>query len=141
MLFRSVEYLKWDVVKNYSTEAVTRLTYHNLYMYVYTCDNVEKLVNSCPLEVLAELIPNDLVQILKSMEEMFESANPISVYEKYRQFYVKFGGENVMNIAKEVHDEFFDFNGFNSFVEPKEVKPRKKKEDKQEEVKQEEQKQ
>ena len=136
-----VEYLKWDVVKNYSTEAVTRLTYHNLYMYVYTCDNVEKLVNSCPLEVLAELIPNDLVQILKSMEEMFESANPISVYEKYRQFYVKFGGENVMNIAKEVHDEFFDFNGFNSFVEPKEVKTRKKKEDKQEEVKQEEQKQ
>ena len=25
-----VEYLKWDTVKNYSTEAVTRLTYHNL---------------------------------------------------------------------------------------------------------------
>jgi len=137
-----VPYLKWDTVKNYSTEAVTRLTYHNLYMYVYTCENVEKLVTTCPLEVLAELIPNDLVQILKSMEEMFEATDPISVYEKYRQFYVKFGGENVMNIAKEVHDEFFDFSSFNSFVEPKEVKTRKKKEDKQEEeTKQEETKQ
>ena len=123
-----VEYLKWDTVKNYSTEAVTRLTYHNLYMYIYTADQVEKLVNTCPLEVLAELIPNDLIQILKSMEEMFVSSDPIAVYERYRQFYVKFGGENVMNIAKEVHEEFFNFADFNSFVEPKVVKKREKKE-------------
>ena len=33
-----------------------------------------------------------------------------------------------MNIAKEVHEEFFNFDGFNSFVEPKVVKKREKKE-------------
>jgi hypothetical protein len=59
---------------------------------------------------------------------MFVSSDPIAVYERYRQFYVKFGGENVMNIAKEVHEEFFNFDGFNSFVEPKVVKKREKKE-------------
>jgi hypothetical protein len=123
-----VPYLTWDIVENYSTEAVTRLTYHNLYMYVYTADNVEKLVNSCPLEVLAELIPNDLVQILRSMEEMFHSSDPIAVYERYRQFYVKYGGENVMNMAKEVATEFFDFTEFDK-PEPKVVKKRVKKEE------------
>ena len=117
-----VPYLTWDVVKNYSTEAVTRLTYHNLYMYIYTCENVEKLVNTCPLEVLAELIPNDLVQILKSMEEMFEATDPVMVYEKYRSYYVKFGGENVNNIDKGVIENFFDFTPLSDAAHAKEVK-------------------
>ena len=121
-----VPYLTWDIVKNYSTEAVTRITYHNLYMYIYTCENVEKLVNTCPLEVLAELIPNDLVQILRSMEEMFESADPISVYEKYRPYYVKFGGENVMNIDKNVIDNFFDFMPLSDAEHAKEQKKKEK---------------
>lgn len=103
-----VKYLTWDIVKNYSTEAVTRLTYHNLHMYVYTCENVETLVNSCPLEVLSEIIPNDLIQVLKSMEEMFNSPDPIAVYERYISYYQKYGGNNVMNIDKSVITEFFD---------------------------------
>ena len=36
------------------------------------------------------------------------------MYERYRQFYVKYGGENVMNIAKEVATEFFDYTVFDS---------------------------
>jgi hypothetical protein len=122
-----VPYLKWDIVKNYSTEAVTRLTYHNLYMYVYTAENVEKLVNSCPLEVLAELIPNDLVQVLKSMEEMFNAPDPITVFERYRSYYVKFGGENVNNIDKVVIDNFFDFVPLSDAAHAKELKKQSKK--------------
>jgi hypothetical protein len=120
-----VPHFTWDIVENWSTEAVTRATYHNLYMYVYTRDNVEKLINTCPLEVLAELVPNDLIQILRSMEEMFESSDPIAVYERYRQFYVKFGGENVMNIAQEVSREFFDYTEFDS-VDVKKLKKEQK---------------
>ena len=114
-----VKTLTWDVVRNYSTEAVTRLTYHNLYMYIYTAENAENLITSCPLEVLAELIPNDLIQILRSMEEMFNSPDPIAVYERYRQFYVKYGGENVMNIARETMDSFFDTSVFPTIKELK----------------------
>ena len=121
-----VPYLTWDVVTNYSTEAVKRLTYHNLYMYIYTCENVEKLVNTCPLEVLAELIPNDLIQILKSMEEMFEANDPVSVYEKYRPYYVKFGGENVMNIDKGVIENFFDFMPLSDAEHAKDQKKKEK---------------
>jgi hypothetical protein len=104
-----VSQLTWDIVENYSTEAVTRLTYHNLYMYVYTCEHVISLVNTCPLEVLAELIPGDLIQVLKSISEMFEVADPMQVYEKYRSYYVNYGGENVANIDKAVIGNFFDF--------------------------------
>jgi len=121
-----VPYLTWDVVTNYSTEAVKRLTYHNLHMYVYTADNVEKLVNTCPLEILSELIPNDLIQILKSMEEMFEATDPISVYEKYRPYYVKFGGENVMNIDKGVIENFFDFMPLSDAEHAREQKKKEK---------------
>jgi len=120
-----VPYLTWDIIKNYSTEAVTRLTYHNLYVFIHSAESVENLVNDCPLEVLAELIPNDLIQILRSMEEMFESSDPMMVYEKYRQFYVKYGGENIMNMAKEVATEFFDFTEFDS-VDMKKLKKEQK---------------
>jgi hypothetical protein len=126
-----VPYFTYDIAKNWSTEAVTRATYHNLHMYIYTVDNVEKLIDTCPLEAMVDIIPNDLIQVLRSMEEMFNSPDPIAVYERYRQFYVKYGGENVMNIAKEVHEEFFDFAAFDSFVEPKEKKTRKKAEPKE----------
>ena len=117
-----VPYLTWDVVKNYSTEAVTRITYHNLYMYIYTAENVDNLINSCPIDVLAELLPNDLVQVLKSMEEMFEAADPIAVYEKYRSYYVKYGGENVQNIDKQVIENFFDFVPLSDAAHAKEQK-------------------
>lgn len=103
-----VPYLTWDMVKNYGTEASIRMTYHNLHMYVYTNNHVWNLVNTCPLEVLAELIPNDLIQVLKSIEEMFNSPDPTTVYERYRPFYVNYGGENVSNISKEVIGNFFD---------------------------------
>jgi hypothetical protein len=59
---------------------------------------------------------------------MFHSSDPIAVYERYRQFYVKYGGENVMNMAKEVATEFFDFTEFDK-PEPKVVKKRVKKEE------------
>lgn len=120
-----VPYLTWDIIKNYSTEAVTRLTYHNLHMMIHTAESVENLVSSCPTEVIAELIPNDLTQILRSMEEMFESSDPIAVYEKYRQFYVKYGGENILNMAKEVATEFFDFTEYDN-VDLKKLKKEQK---------------
>jgi hypothetical protein len=122
-----VPYLTWDIVKNYSTEAVTRITYHNLYMYIYTCRNAENLVVNCPLEILSELIPNDLAQVLKSMEEMFESQDPITVYEKYRSYYTKFGGENVSNIDKSIIGNFFDFMPLSDAAHAKEVKAMEKK--------------
>ena len=105
-----VKHFTYDKVVNWSTEAVTRATYHNLYMYIYTAENVEKLINHAPVDVLIEVIPNELVQILKSIEEMFNSPDPTTVYERYRSYYTKFGGENVMNIAKDVAEEFFDFS-------------------------------
>lgn len=120
-----VKYLTWDVVRNYSTEAVTRLTYHNLHMYVHTSNSVENLVANCPLSVLAELIPNDLLQVLRSMEEMFEASDPITVFEKYRPYYVKYGGENAMNVAKEVATEFFDFTDYDN-VDLKKLKKEQK---------------
>ena len=105
-----VKHLTYEMVKNYTTPAVTRITYHNLYMYVYTVDQVNTLMDSCPLDVLAELLPMDLIHALKSMEEMFESSNPIQVYEKYRHHYLKFGGETLNNYSKEIQCEFFDIN-------------------------------
>lgn len=102
-------YLTWDAIKNYSTEAVTRLTYHNTHIFVHTAKTIDNLVQTCPLEILSEMVPNDLIQVLKSMDEMFESNNPLSVYEKYISYYQKYGGLNTTHIDKAVISDFFDF--------------------------------
>ena len=125
-----VEHFTYDIANNWSTEAVTRATYHNLYMYIYTAENVEKLINTCPLDVLNELIPNELIQILKSIEEMFNCADPTVIYERYRSYYTKFGGENVNNIAKEVVEEFFDFTPISEAEHQKAQKKAKKEKEK-----------
>jgi hypothetical protein len=116
-----VNYFKYDIAKNWSTEAVTRATYHNLYMYIYTCENAEKLINDCPLEALTELIPNELIQVLKSIEEMFNCSNPEVVYERYRSYYTRFGGENVNNIDKSVITGFFDMTPISNAQYSKEL--------------------
>ena len=56
---------------------------------------------------------------------MFNSPDPTVVYERYRQFYVKYGGENVMNMAKEVATEFFDFTAHDN-VDMKKLKKEQK---------------
>jgi hypothetical protein len=117
-----VKHFTYDIAKNWSTEAVTRATYHNLYMYIYTSENAEKLINNCPLDALVELLPNELIQVLKSIEEMFNSPDPTMVYERYRSYYTKFGGENVSNIAKEVVENFFDFTPMSNAQHEKELK-------------------
>ena len=122
-----VDYFTYDICKNWSTEAVSRATYHNLYMYIYTAENAEMLINTCPLEVMNELIPNDLIVILKSIEEMFNCADPTVIYERYRSYYTKFGGENVNNICKAVVEEFFDFSSVSVAQHEKSLKIAEKK--------------
>ena len=117
-----VPYMTWDMIRNYSTEAVTRLTHHNLYAYIQVCDQAGKL-SGYPYECIDSILPNDMIQVLKSMEEMFISEDPIVVYEQYKQFYLKFGGENVPKVEKQTASEFFDFSSFDqSVVEEKEAR-------------------
>jgi hypothetical protein len=110
-----VEYLTWDLIRNYSTPAVERLTYHNLHAYIRAMESAETLIDNFLHENYSGFIPSDLIQVLRSMEEMFESDNAINVFEKYRSFYVKFGGGTLMVGSKDTAKEFFDFSDHDVF--------------------------
>jgi hypothetical protein len=112
-----VPYLTWDIIKNYSTEAVKRLTYHNVHAYVNAMKTAETLIDNFSYDNLNSFMPDDVLQVLRSMEEMFEAADPVHVYEKYRSLYFNFGGGTLMLGSKDTASEFFDFSGFNNFDE------------------------
>lgn len=105
--------LKWDMLRNYSTEAVSKLSYHNLHMYIWTTNTINDLIQSGPLSILEMLLPKDLYLILQSMEEMFHSEKPMAIYEKYRQYYINYGGDNLNMISKEAVSEYLDFTAHN----------------------------
>lgn len=104
----AINSMSWDILTPYSTNATIILTYHNLWMFIRTVEDAEKLV-SCPLEILSLVLPNNIIQVLKSMEEMFASTNPLQVYERYRIIYEDFGGDVITSVDKEAQSEFFDF--------------------------------
>ena len=53
---------------------------------------------------------------------MFNCADSIAVYERYRAHYTRFGGENASNIAKEVVENFFDFTPMSNSQYARELK-------------------
>lgn len=105
-----VPYLTWDLVEQFKTETMLRMAYHNVHAFNWIFKRINDLVYECPMETMIDIIPSDLQIVLKSIGEMFESDDPIVVFEKYRQVYVKFGGETIVNTSKNIQTEFFDFD-------------------------------
>ena len=61
------------------------------------------------LELLETIVPGDLYQILKSMNEMFEDPdNAIRIYEKYRHHYMQFGGSHIISTNENTFNQFFE---------------------------------
>jgi hypothetical protein len=102
--------LTWPMVEEFKGDAAFRMTYHNLHMYVYTCAKAEEIVTMAPPKTIEDIVSRDMSIVLQSIEEMFESSNPMQVFESYRPYYVKIGGDNLPIYSIEAAAEFFDFS-------------------------------
>lgn len=79
-----------DIVPNFTDESSKILTMHNVYVYKTVVDSIDALFNSS-LEAIKDSTSHEYVKLYESVEEMFESDDPMKVYEKYKQFYGTFG--------------------------------------------------
>jgi len=79
-----------DIVPNFTDESSKILTMHNVYVYKYVADSINALFNSS-LEAIKDSTSIEYVELYKSVEEMFNSSDPMSVYKKYKPFYGGFG--------------------------------------------------
>ena len=60
-------------------------------------------------DVAQYMVPNNLAAVLKSIYEMFEDPDAaITTYEKYKQYYQKFGGQSITTINQEKFNQFFE---------------------------------
>ena len=61
------------------------------------------------LELLETIVPTDFYQILKSMNEMFEDPDQaLVIYEKYRHYYMNYGGTHVTSTNENTFNKFFE---------------------------------
>jgi len=98
----------WDMLNNYNSDAVPRMVLHNVHVFDHTIKEVNKLV-AAHREVAQYVVPNNLAAVLKSIYEMFEDPDAaITTYEKYKQYYQRFGGQSITTINKDIFNQFFE---------------------------------
>jgi hypothetical protein len=95
------------IINDYKQEYYDRGTLQNLLVFN---KGLVDISNFCTkdIELLGEVIPKDLYSILQSIHEMFESDDPMHIYEKYRNIYINYGGQWIASQHKEVMSSFFD---------------------------------
>ncbi len=98
----------WGMLDNYNKEAVPRMVLHNVHVFQNTIQEVNKIV-AAHRDVAQYMVPNDLAAVLKSIYEMFEDPDKaITTYEKYKQYYRKFGGQSITTINQDKFNQFFE---------------------------------
>jgi hypothetical protein len=93
-------------VRLYDSNCMTKMTLNNLFVYIETCNQCNDMLDA-HLELLENILPADFYQVMKSMFEMFESDQPMQVYEKYYNVYKKFSGNHLAQNSNETFNTFF----------------------------------
>ena len=98
----------WGMLDEYNKEAVPRMVLHNVHVFQNTIKEVNKIV-AAHRDVAQYMVPNNLAAVLRSIYEMFEDPDKaITTYEKYKQYYQKFGGQSITTINQEKFNQFFE---------------------------------
>jgi hypothetical protein len=98
----------WGMLEEYNKDAVPRMVLHNVHVFQNTIQEVNKIV-AAHREVAQYVVPNNLAAVLKSIYEMFEDPDKaITTYEKYKQYYQRFGGNSITTMNKDIFNQFFD---------------------------------
>ena len=80
-----------------------------MYVYKTVVDSINALFNST-LEAIKDSTSAEYVKLYESVEEMFLSDDPMKIYEKYKQFYGKFGVFTNMGGDDSKINQFFELS-------------------------------
>jgi hypothetical protein len=100
--------MNFGEVRKYDGPCNLKMTLNNVFVFNKTIQMVDQLVDA-HFELLETVVPKDFYQILKSMNEMFEHPDQaFQIYEKYRNYYLKFGGNHTNTTSENTFKQFFD---------------------------------
>lgn len=98
----------WSMLDQYNKDAVPRMVLHNVHIFQHTIKEVNKIV-SAHKDVVQHIVPSNLGSVLNGIHEMFEDPeSAIITYEKYKQYFQKFGGDSITTINKNTFNKFFN---------------------------------
>jgi hypothetical protein len=96
------------VVNDYKQEYYDRATIQNLLVFNKGMYDIADFCSG-DVELLQGVVPSDMYIILKSIHEMFDQPdNAYKIYEKYRHYYVNYGGDWVPSQNREILSSFFE---------------------------------
>ena len=80
--------LHWEDAIAWKSECTTAMRLHNFMVFKEAIDKAEYYVHSHDY-ILKQVVSKDMYELLKSLDKMVKSDNPIQVFEKYKQLYTK----------------------------------------------------
>ena len=73
---------------------------HNFYLFLDTIELIEQSIYGIRHN-LEQMIPKDLAQVLRSIDEMVKSDNPRKVFDRYKKLYNKISNVKKSLVVKE----------------------------------------
>jgi len=94
-------------INKYDETVRSVMVVHNTFIYHQTADEASDIMD-CPIEIVEDMMPSDLYDIVRSIQEMFDHPDKsIEIYKKYYQTYISFSGNHVVTKNNAVLNEFF----------------------------------
>jgi hypothetical protein len=101
-------HMTFGEVAKYDAECNMKMVLNNVFVFNKAVDMVNELVDA-HIELLETIVPADFYQILKSMNEMFENPDAaLHIYEKYRHYYMNYGGTHISSTNENTFNNFFE---------------------------------
>lgn len=106
---KSCEGITFESIATMKTpETYAVMTAHNMNIFINAINAINTFTDLHD-NLLLEIIRQDLFNFQKSIKEMFNSNEPMKVYEKYKPLYMKLSSGDNTVAEKEQIAEFFDF--------------------------------
>jgi len=82
------ETVDWSDVANWNPDCTIGMRMHNFYLFKDAIQQVEHYIDGHEY-ILEQVVDKDTFKVLKSIDEMVKSDNPVKVFEKHKHLYKK----------------------------------------------------
>ena len=100
--------LTYGDIADFDKHQYSILIYHNTNIFLDTMRKINVILDSHD-ELIKEFLTTPFYNLYKTINEMFESDKPLSVYNKHINLFRSFSGTDELSFDKSTVNQFFDF--------------------------------
>ena len=95
----------WSDVVNWNPDCTIGMRMHNFYLFKDAIKQIDYYINGHDY-ILEQVVDKDVYKVLKSIDEMVKSDNPVAVFEKYKHLYSKLSNTKKDSIVGDTNKFF-----------------------------------